>query len=171
MEASSVEITVRALNAADVRYLVAGGLAVVAHGYPRFTADLGLILDLEPDNVERAISALTALGYRPRAPVAFEAFGDANQRVAWMRDKGMTVFSLSSAAHALTEIDLLVDPPLDFGAAYRRAAPREIAPEVVATFLGFDDLIRLKEQAARPQDKIDIDNLRALRRQGSENAG
>jgi len=45
----SVEAIVDALNAAGVRYLIAGGLAVVAHGYVRFTADVDLILDLEPD--------------------------------------------------------------------------------------------------------------------------
>jgi hypothetical protein len=34
MERHSVEAIVGALNVANVRYLVAGGLAVVAHGYP-----------------------------------------------------------------------------------------------------------------------------------------
>ena len=43
MEKRSVEAIIRALNAASARYLVAGGLAVVAHGYVRFTADVDLI--------------------------------------------------------------------------------------------------------------------------------
>lgn len=47
MERRSVEAIVRALNDAGVRYLIAGGVAVVAHGYVRFTADLDVILDLE----------------------------------------------------------------------------------------------------------------------------
>ena len=45
----------------NVRYLVAGGLAVVAHGYLRFTADVDLIVDLEPANVTRAVAALESL--------------------------------------------------------------------------------------------------------------
>jgi len=40
VEKRSVEAIIGALNAARVRYLVAGGLAVVAHGYVRFTADI-----------------------------------------------------------------------------------------------------------------------------------
>ena len=36
-----------ALNEAGVRYVIVGGLAVVLHGYPRFTADLDIVLDLE----------------------------------------------------------------------------------------------------------------------------
>ena len=43
MEKRSVEAVVRGFNEAQVRYLIAGGVAVVAHGYVRFTADLDLI--------------------------------------------------------------------------------------------------------------------------------
>ena len=42
MERRSIEVIIRALNEAHVRYLIAGGLAVVAHGYVRFTADAGM---------------------------------------------------------------------------------------------------------------------------------
>ena len=68
MQKQSVETILGALNRARVRYLVVGGLAVVAHGYVRFTADLDLVLDPERESLRRAIYALTALGYRPRAP-------------------------------------------------------------------------------------------------------
>src|SRR5213596_2575549 len=102
MERHSVDAVVEALNAANVRYLVAGGLAVVAHGYVRFTADVDLIVDLEPANVVRAVAALESLGYRPRAPVAFAEFADPRKRAEWARDKNLTVFSVHSAQHALT---------------------------------------------------------------------
>ena len=80
MEKHSVDAIVGALNMANVRYLVAGGLAVVAHGYVRFTADVDLIVDLEPANVMRAVASLESLGYRPRAPVAFGEFADPQKR-------------------------------------------------------------------------------------------
>lgn len=78
MERHSVEAIVGALNAASVRYLVVGGLAVVAHGYVRFTADVDLVADLEPANVTRTVTALERLGYRPRASVAFRKFAEPN---------------------------------------------------------------------------------------------
>ena len=62
MRKQSVEEIVRVLNAASVRYLIAGGLAVVAHGYLRFTADVDLILDLDEDNTRRALAALAGSG-------------------------------------------------------------------------------------------------------------
>jgi phospholipase/lecithinase/hemolysin len=68
VEQRSIEAIVQALNAAGARYLIAGGLAVVAHGYVRFTADLDLILDLEEENAKRALRALAGLGYQPPPP-------------------------------------------------------------------------------------------------------
>lgn len=162
MERHSVEAIVEALNAANVRYLVAGGLAVVAHGYVRFTADVDLIVDLEPANVTRAVTALERLGYRPRAPVAFVEFADPQKRALWVRDKNLTVFSLYSPQHALTEIDLFVEPPLEFETAYPRAIRKEVAPGVVATFIGLQDLRRLKQRAGRPQDLLDLEKLKSL---------
>lgn len=40
MEVNDLEAVVGALNRADVAYVVVGGLAVIAHGYLRTTADL-----------------------------------------------------------------------------------------------------------------------------------
>jgi hypothetical protein len=37
-----------ALNNAEVRYVVVGGLATVLHGYARLTADIDLVVDLAP---------------------------------------------------------------------------------------------------------------------------
>ena len=47
-----------ALEAGGVRYLVAGGLAVGAHGYLRFTKDVDIVIQLIPDNIERTFTAL-----------------------------------------------------------------------------------------------------------------
>jgi hypothetical protein len=162
MEKGSVEVIVGALNRAGVRYLVAGGLAVVAHGYVRFTADVDLIVDLERANVDRAIRAFGSLGYRPRAPVPFEQFADPAAREHWVRDKGLTVFSLYSSEHPATEVDLFVELPLDFEAAHRDASWMEIAPGLSASFLALADLLRLKRQAGRPQDLLDVEKLNAI---------
>lgn len=161
---------IQALNAADVRYLLVGGLAVVAHGYVRFTADVDVVLDLQDDNVRRASAALAGLGYRPRAPVALEDFIDPANRAAWVRDKGLTVFSLYSAEHPATEVDLFVEAPFNFDEAYARAVRMELAPEVVATFVGLDDLLALKRRAGRSQDALDIQQLIALKQDRPDEA-
>jgi hypothetical protein len=164
MTRRSVEALVDALNAAAARYLVAGGLAVVAHGYVRLTADVDLVLDLEEGNLRAALGALESLGYRPRAPVALGDFVDPATRAAWMRDKDLVVFSLFSPAHPMTEVDIFVEPPIAFAAAYERAARLAVGAGIVAPFVSLDDLIAMKRAAARPQDLIDIEHLGRLRK-------
>lgn len=168
MEKRSVEAIVAALNGANVRYLIAGGLAVVAHGYVRFTADIDLIVDFDAANVKRALAALARLGYRPRAPVGLDEFADPAVRAQWKREKGLTVFSLFSDEHAATEVDLFVEPPLDFEQAHQAAARMEVAPGIPATFIGLSDLVRLKQKAGRAQDLLDIDRLKAVRKENDD---
>jgi predicted nucleotidyltransferase len=163
MERRSVEAVFEALNGSGARYLVVGGLAVVAHGYVRLTADIDLVLDPDPSSLRRAIQALAALGYRPRAPVDFAEFADAEKRRSWARDKGLTVFSVFSPGHRATEIDLFVEAPFDFERAYARAVRFQLADDVEGTFVALDDLIEMKRKAARPQDLEDVESLRSLR--------
>ncbi len=167
MQKQSVETILVALNRAKVRYLVVGGLAVVAHGFVRFTADLDLVLDPERESLRRAIEALTALGYRARAPVPFADFENPEKRQEWTREKGLTVFSLFSAEHPATEIDLFVEPPFDFGRAYAQAVRLEVGPDVIATFVSRLDLVEMKRRAGRPQDLADLAGLDA----GPEGSG
>jgi hypothetical protein len=163
MEKRSVELIVRALNDHQVKYLIAGGLAVVAHGYVRFTADIDIMLAMDVQNLADAVAALETLNYRPRAPVAFKQFIDPDNRRQWIDQKGMTVFSLFSPDHPVTEIDLFVDPPLVFTDAFPRALRLEVAPGIVATFCSLDDLIELKSKAGRPRDLDDILQLQKIR--------
>ncbi len=70
MELSHLEQIFGALNEAQVRYLVVGGLAVIAHGFVRYTNDLDLVVQLNEPNVARAMEVLKGLGYRAKVPVA-----------------------------------------------------------------------------------------------------
>jgi len=162
VERRSVEAIVRALNDAGVRYLVAGGLAVVAHGFVRFTADVDLVLDFEAQNLHRALPALAMLGYRPRAPVELDRFAEVSERSQWVTEKGLTVFSLSSPEHVATEVDLFVESPFDFDAVYARSPRLEIAQGIAAPFVALGDLIAMKRRAGRAQDLLDIERLESL---------
>ena len=51
----------RALNAHQVRYVLIGGFAVIAHGGARTTKDIDLLIDPTPQNVARVRDALQIL--------------------------------------------------------------------------------------------------------------
>ncbi len=163
MTLGSVTVIFQALNDAGVRYLVVGGLAVVAHGYVRLTADIDLVFAIDESNLRKAVTALESLGYRPRAPVAFSEFPDPARRAAWRRDKGMAVFSAFSPEHPATEIDLFLEPPFDFDDVFTRAARMEFVPGLPVPMIGLEDLISMKEAVGRPQDLEDVRRLRALK--------
>jgi hypothetical protein len=146
---------------ANVRYLVVGGVAVVLHGIPRFTADLDLVVALEPPNALAAMTALVALGYQPRAPVQAIQFADPATRRSWIDDKGLVVFSLWSPTHPATEIDVFVEEPFPFDEAYGRAVRADLGSCVV-TIASVDDLIELKRRVGRPKDLADIAALEKL---------
>jgi hypothetical protein len=158
---SDFEAVFAALQQAGVRYLVVGGVAVVFHGYPRFTADLDLVVALDRENVVGLAGALATLAYRPRAPVSADALADPETRRSWIKDKALTVFSFWSPAHPATEIDVFVAEPFPMGPALARAVCFQLGALSVPV-ASIPDLIFLKRQSARPKDMDDIQALEAI---------
>lgn len=167
MKLASFDALVAALQEAGVRYLIAGGLAVNAHGYLRFTKDVDVVLQLAPDNIDRAFAALGRLGYRPLVPITAAQFADAPTREGWIRDKGMVVLQFWSDLHRETPVDVFVTEPFSFEEEYRQALVKPLGP-VAVRFVTAGTLVRMKEAAGRPQDRIDIEYLRKRIEDGGE---
>lgn len=163
MRAHPIEQVLAALNGAEVRYLVVGGVAVVLHGHLRTTADLDLVVALDERNAARAIGALESLGFRPRAPVPAAMFADARARAGWIEEKGLTVFSLASDRVAGLEVDLFVEEPFDFEEAYSRSVTVRL-DATTARVAALKDLVAMKRAAGRPLDHADADALEAIDR-------
>jgi hypothetical protein len=167
MEQHSIQAIFRALGEAEVRYLVVGGLAVLAHGYLRTTQDIDIVLDLEESNVRRAVRAFEELGYQPAIPVALDDFAITARRRSWVEEKDARVFQLFSDQHRSARVDLFLEEPFDFESAYRRARREEVAEGVEVAFVGLEELIAMKLEAARPQDLLDVERLQALHKSES----
>lgn len=170
MKLSSLETVATALSDADVRYLIVGGLAVAAHGHGRATFDVDLVVQLQTENVKRAMAALESLGYRPTVPVPARQFADPEVRRSWIREKNMVVFQLHSDQHPETRIDLFVSEPFDFDSEYEQALIGEIMPGLQTRFVRLETLLRMKETAGREKDLEDIRQLNLLQ-EDADNAG
>ncbi len=155
----STETVLLALEQAKVRYLIVGGVAVVLHGVLRTTLDLDLVVQLESDNIDRALSGLAELGLVPRAPVPITSFRDEALRKTWRREKNMQVFSLWHPESPAFAVDLFIYEPFDFENAYKRSGRVPVAG-FSASVLGLGDLIDMKSEAGR---ELDLDDLRALK--------
>lgn len=143
-----------------MRYLIAGGLAVSAHGYIRATQDVDLVVALDGENIRQAFSALATLGYRPLVPITAEHFADPGIRETWIREKGMKVLNFFSDRHRETNVDIFVSEPFQFEREYTGALRGDLASGLEARFVSLETLIAMKQEAGRPRDLDDIQHLR-----------
>jgi hypothetical protein len=162
MKLTSFEAIIRTLNAANVHYLVAGGLAVNAHGYARFTNDVDLVIRLTEADILGAFKALGKIGYRPVVPVTAGEFADPKNRRRLVKAKKMTVLQMWSDKHRETPVDIFVTEPFDFAKEETSALVEHLSPKLPVRFVSIQTLIKLKTKANRAEDRIDIKNLKAI---------
>ena len=153
------------LNQARVDFVVVGGLAVNFHGIPRMTYDIDLMIQLEPVNISRLIERLAGWGYRAKAPVDPRALADAAERGRWVREKNMRAFSFWSDRHPVAEIDILLESPVSYKEVRQRAVVMTLGEETVQV-VSLPDLIEMKRETGREQDRSDIEHLETVQRNG-----
>lgn len=160
---ASVQAVVRELDAARVRFLIAGGVAVNAHGYQRFTKDLDLVIQLTPENIRAAFGAFARLGYQPQVPITVEQFADGELRDTLTREKGMQVLQLWSDQHRETPIDVFTSEPFPFDEEFARATVKDLGELGPVRIVSLASLIEMKERAGRLEDQLDLQYLRMRR--------
>ena len=158
MKLADVEAILRSLNDAEVRYLIVGGLAVVAHGYVRATMDIDIVLGLEESNARHAMEALTAIGYRPLAPVDALDFANPELRRTWHTEKNMIVFQMRHPDRDSTRLDIFVEEPFPFSDELAKAKWETVAG-IRAPVLRLERLLQMKRESGRPQDLADVEQL------------
>jgi hypothetical protein len=150
-----------ALNAGGVRYVVAGGLAVLLHGVDRITADVDIAIDLAPAPAGVAIEVLLGLGYRPLAPVDARLFADTAVRSRWRDMQGMKVFSLWDPTHQRPTVDVFVSEPIEFARLWQDSVVYDVSG-VAVRVASIEHLKQMKSLVGRPKDVEDIARLDAL---------
>lgn len=144
-----------ALQAHDVRYVVIGGVAAIAQGYPLTTHDLDITPGRDPRNLERLADALRDLGVRLRVargepidvPVDAELLG---------RGWSWTLETLDGLA-----FDLVFEPAGTTGYLdlMQDAATLDLGDGLEVAVASLRDLIRMKQAAGRPKDLAQIPAL------------
>lgn len=151
---------IAALAAARVDYVVIGGFAVGAHGFPRATKDLDIVPDPSPGNLERLAAALRELETVNHGAGDFDpAEFPFDPLVPSQLAEGGN-FLLMTRAGRLDVMQWVPGVPGDAAYPHLRAG-------AVATTLGGheirvcsrEDLVTMKRAAGREQDLIDLQSL------------
>lgn len=139
---------VECLNSSKVDYLVVGALAVSWHGFPRYSADVDLLIRPSVDNAERLLKAIRSFG---------------------MSSLNLSVSDFSTAGKVVqlgvqpNRIDLLTSIT---GVTFEEAWESRVAGNldgIPMQLIGRAALVRNKEATGRPKDRIDAEELRRLK--------
>lgn len=139
----------------DVRFIVIGGLAAMAHGVARATYDIDVVYSREPENIKRLATAL-----RPHQPYLRGAPPGLPFRWDEATVQAGLNFTLTTNLGAL---DLLGE--VAGGGFYEQLLPFSQEFEIFGVkcrFVELEKLIQLKRAAGRPKDLETIAELQAL---------
>jgi len=145
------ERVIAALNAAGVRYVVVGGLAVAAHGVVRATRDLDLVADPEPSNMAALAGCLVRLG--AEHPIEGALTGESLARPV--------SFKVSTRHGAVQVLNRVTGVPR-FADLASQMLQVEVDVGVLAPICSLEHLREMKRASGRPRDRVDLAELDAL---------
>jgi hypothetical protein len=132
------------LNAHDVRFMVVGGYAVAFHGHPRYTKDLDLWVEREPENASRLIAALQEFG-----------FGSVGLKTGDFLEPDQII----QLGYPPNRIDLITNlKGVEFAVCYEARVVVEIE-KVPVPFIDLEHLKQNKRAVDRNQDRADLEQL------------
>ncbi|WP_054033143.1 DUF6036 family nucleotidyltransferase [Desulfatitalea tepidiphila] len=132
------------LNGHNVRYLVVGGYAVAFHGYPRYTRDLDVWIELSPENADNVLKALEEFGFGSLG-LKSEDFLESEQII--------------QLGYPPNRIDILTTlKEIKFEDCYKERVEVDIQGLKIS-FIDLENLKHNKRATGRPQDLADAENL------------
>jgi len=130
--------------AKDVRFLVVGGYALAAHGYPRATDDFDAWVWVNSENAAKIVECLAAFG-----------FGSLNLTT----DDFTTLDRVVQLGYPPYRIDIITSiSGVEFDSAWANRLVVDI-DGLQVPFIGRDDLLTNKRATGRPKDLLDVEYL------------
>lgn len=144
-----------AFHFARVPFVVVGGYAMALHGMVRATMDVDLVLNLKLEDFEKAERVLGELGLKSRIPVRAQDI--IKMREEYIKQRNLIVWSFVDYKNTTRQIDILINKNLkDLEVEVLSFAGRKIP------VVSLVELARLKKEAGRPQDLLDLENIKRI---------
>lgn len=143
-----------AFTSAKLKYALVGGYALALHGIVRATMDVDFVITLTEKDYELAEKTLRKVGLESRIPVRAEDI--IKMRQEYIENRNLIAWSFVDFKNPSRQVDILITENLkDLETERFAVGGRKI---VVASL---NEILRMKQAAGRPQDLIDIKNIKA----------
>jgi len=156
------EEILRQFQRQKVKYVIVGGIAVNLLGYLRSTADMDILVEMSNENLGKIVNILRKQGYRVKQPVDPIGIADEKIRYNWIHNKHMKAFNFYKEVE-LKEVDIIIDTPVSFKEA-KKSARRLKIDNIILPVISISNLIKMKKGTARSVDKLDIEELKKIRK-------
>jgi hypothetical protein len=124
---------------------VVGGYAVALHGHPRYTRDLDVWVEIDPENAANVVRAM-------------EQFGFASHEL--QTNDFLVPNQIIQLGYPPNRIDLMGTlPGVDFPTCYAARVQVEL-DGVLVNFIDLENLKKNKQASVRPQDLADLEGLK-----------
>ncbi len=145
-----------ALDRAGVRYAVVGGHAVALHGAVRGTVDVDIVISWTRQSLVNAEKALMGIGLVSRLPIsATDIFEFRNE---YIQNRNLVAWNFYNPGDLSEQVDIIITYDLK-GKRTKRIDLENTSIQILSK----RDLIEMKRQSGRPQDKEDVIALKKLR--------
>ncbi|HET7116666.1 MAG TPA: nucleotidyltransferase [Hanamia sp.] len=131
-------------NKHEVKYLIIGGYAVSVHGYPRSTKDIDVCIEMSERNAAKMVRVINDFGFSSLK---------LNKEDFLKRDLIMQLGFPPLRIDILNDLDGV---PFEEAWQNKKIVSLENVP---VNFIGYNELIIVKQKAGRPQDIADVDKL------------
>lgn len=144
------------LNNCKIPFAITGGYAVALHGVVRATMDVDLVITLNKDTFLQFAQCMKNLGLQSRIPI------DPNElyqfREEYITQRNLIAWSFVNYKDPSQVVDVLLTEDL------KKIKTKKInIGKLKVNIVSIEDLIRMKEISARPQDLVDIEKLKQIK--------
>ena len=131
-------------------------------GSLRSTADMDILVEMTDANLAKVVSILKKKGYRVKQPVDPMGIADSKKREDWIKHKHMKAFNFYKKDE-FKEVDIIIESPVSFEEA-KDDMVRVRSGDITIPVISIDNLIKMKKGTGRSVDKLDMEELKKIKK-------